>query len=53
MTSGRVGIDWGVYGVPESFIVDREGRIRFKQVGPITTPELAPTFRAKIDEARR
>ncbi|HEX6978008.1 MAG TPA: DsbE family thiol:disulfide interchange protein [Alphaproteobacteria bacterium] len=34
--SGRVGIDWGVYGVPETFVVDRTGRIRHKHVGPIT-----------------
>jgi cytochrome c biogenesis protein CcmG/thiol:disulfide interchange protein DsbE len=33
---GRVAIDWGVYGVPETFVVDQEGRIAFKQVGPIT-----------------
>ena len=33
---GRVGIDWGVYGVPETFVVDRSGRIAFKQIGPIT-----------------
>src|SRR5205085_819283 len=33
---GRVGIDWGVYGVPETFIVDRHGRIRYKHVGPLT-----------------
>jgi cytochrome c biogenesis protein CcmG/thiol:disulfide interchange protein DsbE len=33
---GRAAIDWGVYGVPESYIVDKQGRIRFKQVGPIT-----------------
>lgn len=33
---GRVGIDWGVYGVPETFIIDREGRIAYKQIGPIT-----------------
>ncbi|MFQ5784539.1 MAG: DsbE family thiol:disulfide interchange protein [Alphaproteobacteria bacterium] len=32
---GRVGIDWGVYGLPETFIVDREGRIRYKHVGPL------------------
>jgi cytochrome c biogenesis protein CcmG/thiol:disulfide interchange protein DsbE len=36
---GRVAIDWGVYGVPETFVVDKHGRIAFKQVGPIT-PEL-------------
>jgi cytochrome c biogenesis protein CcmG/thiol:disulfide interchange protein DsbE len=34
--NGRVSIDWGVYGVPETFIVDAEGRIRFKHVGPVT-----------------
>ena len=36
---GRVAIDWGVYGVPETFVVDARGRIAFKQVGPIT-PEI-------------
>ena len=33
---GRVGIDWGVYGVPETFIVDRAGKIRHKHVGPMS-----------------
>jgi cytochrome c biogenesis protein CcmG, thiol:disulfide interchange protein DsbE len=41
---GRVSIDWGVYGVPETFVVDREGRIRFKQVGPITPAVLQDTI---------
>lgn len=41
---GRVGIDWGVYGVPETFVVDREGRIRYKQVGPITPDALNRTI---------
>lgn len=36
---GRVGIDWGVYGVPETFIVDRQGIVRFKHIGPLT-PEI-------------
>ncbi len=36
---GRVGIDWGVYGVPETFLVDKQGMIRFKQIGPLT-PEV-------------
>lgn len=40
--SGRTGIDWGVYGVPESFIVDKQGIIRYKQIGPIT-PEVWDT----------
>lgn len=33
---GRVGIEWGVYGVPETFVVDREGIIRYKHTGPVT-----------------
>jgi cytochrome c biogenesis protein CcmG/thiol:disulfide interchange protein DsbE len=36
---GRVAIDWGVYGVPETFVIDPMGRIAFKQVGPLT-PEI-------------
>lgn len=38
-TEGRVAIDYGVYGAPETYLIDRNGVIRFKQVGPIT-PEL-------------
>lgn len=41
---GRVGIDWGVYGVPETFVIDRQGRIRHKQVGPITPEALKTTI---------
>lgn len=33
---GRVGIDWGVYGTPETFIIDKQGIIRHKHIGPIT-----------------
>ena len=33
---GDVGIDWGVYGVPETFVIDRQGIVRYKQVGPLT-----------------
>jgi cytochrome c biogenesis protein CcmG/thiol:disulfide interchange protein DsbE len=33
---GRVGIDYGVYGAPETYLIDRNGVIRFKQVGPVT-----------------
>jgi len=46
---GRTGIDWGVYGVPETFLVDKEGIIRFKHIGPITQEdwekELLPLIR--------
>jgi cytochrome c biogenesis protein CcmG, thiol:disulfide interchange protein DsbE len=37
---GRVGIDFGVYGVPETFVIDRDGMIRHKQIGPITPEAL-------------
>jgi cytochrome c biogenesis protein CcmG/thiol:disulfide interchange protein DsbE len=33
---GHVGIDYGVYGVPETFLIDKQGVIRFKQIGPVT-----------------
>lgn len=37
---GRVGIDYGVYGVPETFVIDKDGIVRYKQVGPITPEAL-------------
>lgn len=37
---GRVGIDFGVYGVPETFVIDKNGVIRYKQIGPITAEAL-------------
>ncbi|HEX7811079.1 MAG TPA: DsbE family thiol:disulfide interchange protein [Burkholderiales bacterium] len=33
---GRVGIDYGVYGVPETYVIDKEGVIRYKRIGPVT-----------------
>jgi len=39
-TKGRVGIDWGVYGVPETFIIDGRGKIRYKHVGPLNQEAL-------------
>ena len=41
---GRVGIDFGVYGVPETFVIDREGVIRYKQIGPLTPEVLRDTI---------
>ena len=38
--TGRAGIDWGVYGVPETYVVDAEGRIRYKHVGPLSEEDL-------------
>ena len=49
--SGRAGIDWGVYGVPETFVVGRDGRILFKQVGPLTEATLAGSFLPAVEKA--
>lgn len=48
--SGRVGIDWGVYGVPETYIVGKQGRIRYKHVGPISREALNETILPIIRE---
>lgn len=50
---GRVGIDWGVYGVPETFIVDRNGKIRHKQVGPMTPDILRKQIVPIIKDLRK
>ncbi len=46
---GQAGIDWGVYGVPETFVIDKQGIIRYKHIGPITPKDwegkLAPLIR--------
>jgi cytochrome c biogenesis protein CcmG, thiol:disulfide interchange protein DsbE len=39
-TDGRIGIDYGVYGVPETYVIDKAGIIRYKQIGPITPDSL-------------
>lgn len=50
---GRVGIDWGVYGVPETFVVDREGRIAYKHIGPVTPEAWRETILPLIEKLRR
>jgi cytochrome c biogenesis protein CcmG/thiol:disulfide interchange protein DsbE len=49
---GRVGIDWGVYGTPETFLVDRKGIIRYKQIGPIDQQVWEKTLRPLIDKLK-
>lgn len=49
--NGRGSIDWGVYGVPETFLVDRGGRIAYKLVGPITADNLARSLMPEIEKA--
>lgn len=41
---GKVGIDWGVYGVPETFVIDPAGRIRYKHVGPLAPADVEQTL---------
>jgi len=50
---GRVGIDWGVYGVPETFVVDKAGMIRYKQIGPITAEALEKKILPLIRELQK
>jgi cytochrome c biogenesis protein CcmG/thiol:disulfide interchange protein DsbE len=50
--SGRAAIDWGVYGVPETFIVDGKGIIRHKHVGPLTPMDLNGQFMKEIEKAK-
>ena len=49
--NGRAAIEWGVYGVPETFIVGRDGRIAYKLVGPITPENLEATIKPEIAKA--
>jgi len=41
---GRIGIDYGVYGVPETFVIDKKGLIRYKHTGPVTEEDVQQTF---------
>lgn len=50
---GRVGIDYGVYGVPETFIIDKNGIIRHKQIGPITPEALEKTILPLIEKLKQ
>jgi cytochrome c biogenesis protein CcmG/thiol:disulfide interchange protein DsbE len=49
--SGRTGIDWGVYGVPETFVVGKDGRIVYKLVGPISAENLKSVLEPQIEKA--
>lgn len=49
--NGRASIDWGVYGVPETFLVGRDGHIAYKLVGPITADNLARVLMPEIEKA--
>ena len=49
--NGRAAIEWGVYGVPETFIVGREGTIVYKLVGPVTPDNINAVLKVEIDKA--
>jgi cytochrome c biogenesis protein CcmG, thiol:disulfide interchange protein DsbE len=49
--NGRAAIEWGVYGVPETFVVGRDGRISYKLIGPITPENLERALQPAIEKA--
>ena len=51
--NGRAAIEWGVYGVPETFIVGRDGTIAYKLIGPITPENMDKDLRPQIEKALR
>ena len=50
---GRVGIDWGVYGVPETFLIDRSGRIAYKHIGALTPQVVKEQLIPRIEHLRK
>lgn len=51
--NGRASIEWGVYGVPETFVVGRDGKIAYKLIGPITPANYDSVLKAEIEKALR
>jgi len=51
--NGRAAIEWGVYGVPETFVIGREGTILYKMVGPVTPANFESVLKAEIEKALR
>jgi cytochrome c biogenesis protein CcmG/thiol:disulfide interchange protein DsbE len=49
--NGRAAIEWGVYGVPETFVVGREGTIVYKMVGPVTPENIDSVLKVEIEKA--
>jgi len=50
---GKIGIDYGVYGVPETYVIDKAGVIRYKQIGPITEEILLTKIVPLLKELER
>lgn len=51
--NGRASIEWGVYGVPETFVIGRDGAIAYKLIGPVTPENLDRVLKAEIEKALR
>jgi len=52
-TEGRTGIDYGVYGVPETYVIDKQGVIRYKQIGPVTPDNLRDKILPLVEELQK
>lgn len=52
-TDGRLGIEWGVYGVPETFVIDKAGVVRLRHAGPLTPEVLAQRILPLVEELNR
>jgi len=50
---GAVGLDFGVYGVPETFVIDKQGVIRYKQIGPVTVEALEKKILPLVRELQK
>jgi cytochrome c biogenesis protein CcmG/thiol:disulfide interchange protein DsbE len=50
-TNGRASIEWGVYGVPETFVIGRDGTIAYKMVGPVTVENFQSVLKTEIEKA--
>lgn len=50
--NGRARIEWGVYGIPETFVIDRDGRIACKHIGPLAARDVRDKIRPAIEAAR-
>ena len=50
---GRIGIDYGVYGVPETYVIDKQGIIRYKQIGPVNHQNLREKILPLVAELQK
>jgi cytochrome c biogenesis protein CcmG/thiol:disulfide interchange protein DsbE len=50
---GRLGIDFGVYGVPETFVIDKQGVIRYKHIGPVTPEAMQKKIVPLVQELQK